>query len=108
MTQSSKVLQLHIESRRVTQFIDGRWIERKDDGVLDGGKPDCSPGDDRLNRMFGAFALLPILQPAEGEGGILSAPIEAKTGDGDKALDFRLLQKIFLDLPQNLVGPVLG
>src|SRR5207244_5415391 len=38
VTESREVFQLEVESGRVAQFIDGRWIQRKNNRVLDRGK----------------------------------------------------------------------
>src|SRR5438445_10065076 len=101
MAKSREILQFHVESSRVTQLIDGRRIQRKNDRIPDCGKFSCSARDHRLNRVFGTFAVAPIFEPPERQRRILPASIEAKTSDGDKALDFRLFQKITFNLPEN-------
>ena len=93
MAEAGEILQLKIETGRVAQLGDRRWIQRKNNGVLDRSEFSSRAGNHRLNGVFSAFAFAPIFEPPERKRRVLAASVETKTGDRDEAFDFRLLQK---------------
>src|SRR6266516_2441600 len=100
MTQAAEILQLQIEPGRIAQFGNRRWIQRKNNRILDRGKPSRGARNHPLNRVFGPFSFAPIFEPSERERRVLAATVEAESRDGDETLDLGLLQKIFLNLSQ--------
>src|SRR5262245_38521499 len=108
MADPAAILQLKIKASRVAEFRDRGWIQRKNDCVLDRGELGVRTSDHGLNGVLFAFALAPVFQTTKGERGILAATVKAETSDRDEALDFRLLEEIFLDLLEDRVCALLG
>src|SRR5437870_3910730 len=103
MTQAAEILQLEIEPGRIAQLGNRRWIQRKNNRILDRGKPSRGARNHPLNRVFGSLSFAPLLEPAEGERRVLATTVEAESRDGDETLDLGLLQKILLNLSQNII-----
>ena len=86
MAQIALVEQLEIETRRITQFLDG-W-RHKGDGHAGGDllERHVRTLRDRRNRIFRAFAIRPILHASKDDADILPLPHKAEACDGEDGL----------------------
>ena len=108
MADAAHVLEPEVEAGGGAELGDRRRVHREDHGVLDAAEADQGALDHGLHLAVLARAFFPRLEPDEGERGILGAPGEAESGDGEVVFHFRLLGEILLHLQQRLAGALVG
>ena len=108
MADAAHVLKPEVETGGGAQLGNRRRVHREDHRVLDPAESHQGALDHGLHLAVLARALLPRLEPDEGERGVLRAAGEAESGDGEVVFDFRLLGEIFLHLQQRLAGALVG
>ncbi len=97
------VLQVQVESVGDAELEHGRRREREHHGVAQLGKRRHRTAGDRLHGVARAGSLLPVLEPHEGDAGILAAAGKREAGDREQRLHRLLfvLQEVPLRLAQD-------
>src|ERR1019366_10316044 len=87
------ILEAKGKAGRRAELGNGRWHERKDEGVAQLRERTEGAAGDRLRGVRRALALVPGLQRHEGKRRVLAAAGEAESEHADPLVDFGLLQE---------------